>query len=338
MRGRGRRQRSAAEEAEFRRLVDDARERHNLSDIAARYTNLKRRGGSEMAGLCPFHDERTPSFEVNDARGAYHCHGCGRGGDAFRFLMEKVGMTFPEAYEVLAGDEFPVVTEEEKARRKALDEAETTRRIALARSIWSKTRPAAGTPVEVYARSRGIVTDLPGSVRFVMTPRWFNPETGEVGRNYPAMACALQDASGRVVGVQCVFLADGGRRKYARTYADGTQAKAKLTFGVIVGSALRLGPICDRIIVCEGPEDGLTLMQELPDRSVWVACGTALMSRIEIPKGIAAITLAGDNGEAGHRAVAQSRTAYLDRGLLVDEVFPAQGFKDWNDELRGIRA
>lgn len=332
-----RRQRSAAETDAFQRAVRDARDRHNLSDVVARHTALRKRGGREMVGLCPFHAEKSPSFEVNDAKGVYHCHGCGVSGDAFKFLMEKDGITFRQAFEALTGDAFPVVSEEERTRRKEADARETAERIALARSIWDRGVPPVGTPAEVYVRSRGISMALPPTVRFVMTPRWRDSETGEVGRDHPAMVCALVDAPGQVVGVQCIFLQDGGRRKYERVRDDGSKAKAKLTFGVIVGSAFRIGPPSDHIVICEGPEDGLTLRQQLPDTSVWVACGTALMSRVSLPSSIHRITLAGDNGKAGREAVDQATAAYLDAGIAVNAIFPDDRFKDWNDQLRGVR-
>lgn len=331
------RQRSAADDAAFHHAVEKARERHYLSDVVARYTTLRKRGTRELVGLCPFHAEKSPSFEVNDAKGVYYCHGCGASGDAFRFLMQKDGLTFREAFEALTGDSFPVVSEEERARRKEADARDIAERVALARSIWAASLPAAGTPAEVYARSRGISAPLPETARFVMTARWRNSETGEVGRDHPAMACALQDAAGEIVGVQCIFLQNGGRRKYDHVREDGTKAKAKLSFGVIVGSAFRIGPVSDHIVICEGPEDGLTLGQQLPDQTVWVACGTAMMSKVSIPAGVRKITLAGDNGEAGRLAVQQAATAYLDLGLMVGSAFPDPCFKDWNDELMEVR-
>lgn len=330
--------RTAADSAAFTRAVTDARERHNLSDIVARYTALRRRGARELVGLCPFHSERSPSFEVNDAKGVYHCHGCGVSGDAFRFLMAKDGLTFRQAFEALTGDIFPTISDEERARRKEADARETARRIALARSIWSASVSPDGTPAEVYARSRGIVIKLPETVRFIMTPRWREDATGEVGRDHPAMACALQDVTGAIVGVQCVFLQDGGRRKYERVHADGSKAKAKLSFGIIVGSAFRLGPPTEHIAICEGPEDGLTLRQEMPDRSIWVACGTAMMPRMALPAEIAQVTIAGDNGAAGRTAAQEAGAAFLATGVAVNEIFPDAGFKDWNDQLRGIRS
>lgn len=324
--------------AEFGQIVREARQRHNLSDIVGRHTDLKKRGANEMVGLCCFHSERTPSLEVNDGKGTYHCHGCGEGGDAITFLVKQEGMGFREAVEWLLGDELPVISEEERARRKAEDARVTAERIALGRSIWRKRIPAAGTPAEVYARSRGLTIDLPPTVGFVMTPRWRNPETGEVGREHPAMVCALQDVTGAVVGVQCVFLQDGGRRKYEPVRPDGSKAKAKLTFGVIVGSAFRLGPVSPHLVVCEGPEDGLTLAQQLPGKSVWVTCGTALMSRLEYPPEVRSVCFAGDNGLAGHAAVQQAWAVALERGLRPSEAYPDPRFKDWNDQLRGIEA
>ncbi|MGI6075370.1 MAG: DNA primase [Pyramidobacter sp.] len=60
------------------------------------------RKGRNYSGLCPFHDEKTPSFMVSPERGTWHCFGCGKGGDAFSFVMEKEGLSFPEALEYLA--------------------------------------------------------------------------------------------------------------------------------------------------------------------------------------------------------------------------------------------
>ena len=296
-------------DADFQRLVSEARERHNLSDIIGRHTNLKRRGATELVGLCCFHSERTPSLEVNDAKGTYHCHGCGAGGDAIRFLTTLEGMAFRDALEWLLGDTLPVISEEERVRRKQADQRVLAERIALARQIWRTTVMAPGTPAEVYARSRGLTIDLPPTVRFVETPRWRDPETGEVGRNHPAMACALQNGAGELVGVQCVFLQDGGRSKYERIRPDGSKAAAKLTFGIGNGAAIRLGPVTPHIITCTGPENGLSLLQMMPDRTIWAAVGDAVLSQVDYPAGVTSVCLAGDNDQSGRAAVVRAREA-----------------------------
>lgn len=325
-------------DADFARLVQEARDRHSLSDIVARHTTLGRRGKKEQVGLCPFHSERSPSFEVNDLKGTYHCWGCGVGGDAITFLTKLEGMTFRQAVETLSGDAFPVVSEEDRAKRKAEDARALAERLAYGRSIWSRTVPAAGTPAEIYALSRGITAPLPPTVRFVMAPRWRDAETGEVGRDHPAMCCALQDVAGKIVGVQCVFLQDGGQRKYERIREDGKKAKAKLTFGIVAGAALRLGPVADHIIACPGPENGLSLLQTLPGRSIWVAVGDEFLHQLEFPDAVQSVCLAGDNDVSGRSAVSRAREALLPRGLRVGEAFPPDGFNDWNDHLRGVAA
>lgn len=327
-------------DAEFRRLMDEAKDRRNLSDVIGRHTNLKPRGRLEMVGLCPFHPERSPSFEVNDSKGTYHCHGCGEGGDAFTFLRKKDGLSFREAYEALSGDTFPEVTEADRVKRKAEADRVTRNRIMAGRKVWDRARPAFGTLAETYLRSRSIVSTLPDTVRFAHLDYW-DQETGEVVvENVPAAVCALQDAGGKVVGVQRIYLAADGLRKLA-------VPKPKLSLGVIVGSAFRAsgtrffsdaledGPTT-HLIVCEGPEDGLTLAQELPGKEVWVACGTAMMSRLHLPSSVRSVVLAGDNNAAGRDAVVAAAAALSINGVDVSAMYPDPAFPDWNDALRGI--
>jgi hypothetical protein len=73
-----------------------------IVDIVSHYTAIKRQGGGYI-GLCPFHDERTPSFHVHPAKGLYKCFGCGAGGDGIRFVMEYDHRTYPEAVQIICG-------------------------------------------------------------------------------------------------------------------------------------------------------------------------------------------------------------------------------------------
>jgi DNA primase len=78
------------------------RERTSIVDVISEHLTLKSAGGGNVKGLCPFHDEKTPSFTVSSSRNVYFCHGCGAGGDAIRFVMEIDHLTFVEAVERLA--------------------------------------------------------------------------------------------------------------------------------------------------------------------------------------------------------------------------------------------
>ncbi|MEV4513087.1 DNA primase [Dactylosporangium sp. NPDC049525] len=79
------------------------RERTAIADVISEHVTLKSAGGGNLKGLCPFHDEKTASFNVSPARNVYFCHGCGAGGDAIKFLMDHDHLSFVESVERLAG-------------------------------------------------------------------------------------------------------------------------------------------------------------------------------------------------------------------------------------------
>ncbi|HYN95202.1 MAG TPA: DNA primase [Pilimelia sp.] len=79
------------------------RERTSIDEVISEQVTLKSAGGGNLKGLCPFHDEKTPSFTVAPGRNVYFCHGCGAGGDAIKFVMDVDHLSFVEAVERLAG-------------------------------------------------------------------------------------------------------------------------------------------------------------------------------------------------------------------------------------------
>jgi DNA primase len=87
----------------LRRDIDEVRSRVNLADVIGEYVTLKSAGVGSMKGLCPFHDERSPSFHVRPQVGYYHCFGCNESGDVFTFLQKLDHVTFSEAVERMAG-------------------------------------------------------------------------------------------------------------------------------------------------------------------------------------------------------------------------------------------
>lgn len=84
-------------------FIDDLLYRLDITDVVGRYVQLKA-AGANLQGLCPFHNEKSPSFTVSPSKQFYHCFGCGAHGNAVGFVMEHLGMTFPEAVESLAGN------------------------------------------------------------------------------------------------------------------------------------------------------------------------------------------------------------------------------------------
>lgn len=98
--------------------IEEVKARTNLADLVGDYVALKNAGVDSMKGLCPFHDERSPSFHVRPSLGYYHCFGCGESGDAFTFLQRMDHLTFTESVERLAArSNYPLTYEEGRADR-----------------------------------------------------------------------------------------------------------------------------------------------------------------------------------------------------------------------------
>ena len=89
-------------------FLEEIKSRIPISEVVGRRVTWDRRksqaGKGDYWACCPFHGEKTPSFHCEDAKGRYHCFGCGVSGDHFRFLTDLEGMSFPEAVERLAGE------------------------------------------------------------------------------------------------------------------------------------------------------------------------------------------------------------------------------------------
>ncbi|MFT6397042.1 MAG: DNA primase [Bradymonadia bacterium] len=104
-------------------VIDEVSSRVSIADVVGEHVRLKRKG-NRLWGLCPFHNEKSASFSVNESRNLYHCFGCGASGNAYGFLMRNQGLNFPEAVRLLAekvGVEIPDSTEDSAsaARRRA---------------------------------------------------------------------------------------------------------------------------------------------------------------------------------------------------------------------------
>lgn len=290
----------------------------SITAVASERTELKRIGG-EQVGLCPLHQEDTPSFHVNEGKGVYHCFGCSAGGDVVDLFSRLHGTDFLETCTCIAGSErrsIPAMQPEEQAVRRVL----ARRR---AGEEWRNASAIEGTPAEAYLLSRGVSASVPGSVRFAKVPRFWRDD-GSEGPRLPAMIAAVQDENNRVAGIHRTFIDREGRK-----FRFG---QPRLALGRVRGCAVRLGPIVPRIMVCSGIEDGLALRLMLPGATVWVTPGDANLPHIRLPRGIWHVTVCGDADESGRAAVAATRQALGAKGIATDELFPRAGCKDFNEE------
>jgi DNA primase len=142
-------------------FLDDIRHRIGLTDLIGRRVRLIRRG-HEASGLCPFHNEKTPSFTVNEQKGFFHCFGCGANGTLFDFVMRMDNVGFAEAVTRLAAEaglSLPDETPEEKEtarRRQTLHDASEAAAAFFERAL----RMPVGTDALAYLRRRGLDDDV----------------------------------------------------------------------------------------------------------------------------------------------------------------------------------
>src|SRR4029077_3693414 len=138
-------------------FLDELRSRLSLGDLVGRRVRLVRRG-RELGGLCPFHNEKTPSFYVVEDKGFFHCFGCGAHGDAIGFVMRADNLDFIAAVEKLAGEvgmAVPQATPQERERaqrRKTLFEALEAAAAFYEARLWAP----AGARARDYLRGRGL--------------------------------------------------------------------------------------------------------------------------------------------------------------------------------------
>ncbi|TWJ33333.1 DNA primase [Geobacter argillaceus] len=157
--------------------VAEVRERASILEVVGDYISL-RRSGANYLGLCPFHGEKSPSFNVNPARGIFHCFGCGVGGNVVTFVMRMEGISFPEAVKLLA-KRVGVVIEDRPltaGEKRRLDEREELRRVvAAAVSYYRKVleKEEAGQPGRNYLERRGVTPEAVAAYRLgYATDRW----------------------------------------------------------------------------------------------------------------------------------------------------------------------
>src|SRR5690349_25119846 len=138
-------------------LLEEIRRRTDLVMLVGRRVKLVRKG-RDMWGCCPFHQEKSASFKVSNERRLYKCFGCGKGGDAFRWLIETEGLSFPESVEKLAGEagvELPKWSREDEARE---EKKKSLYDIIEATCAFFEEQLAARTGSEArdYLRARGL--------------------------------------------------------------------------------------------------------------------------------------------------------------------------------------
>ena len=152
-------------------FIEEVKDRVSVSEIVGRKVQLKNKG-REFSGLCPFHNEKTPSFTVNDEKGFYHCFGCGAHGNAFDFLMRTEGATFPEAIERLAMEAGMQLPKPDPKYAAQYDKHSKLVKCAEAACNWfqENLKSSIGHEARDYLKGRGISQQITSEFRLGFMP------------------------------------------------------------------------------------------------------------------------------------------------------------------------
>ncbi len=152
-------------------FLDEIRNRIALVDLISRRVKLKKRG-REHEGLCPFHNEKTPSFTVSEAKGFFHCFGCGAHGDAIGWVMKIEGLSFPEAVEKLAGEAGLAIPERSPEQQEAARRRAGLLEVLEAAAQWfeSELAGSGGAGARGYLERRGVRPETRAAFRLGFAP------------------------------------------------------------------------------------------------------------------------------------------------------------------------
>jgi DNA primase len=325
-------------------FVEEVRRTADIVRFVSEHVQLKKMGTS-WKGLCPFHQEKTPSFNVNNERGAFHCFGCGAGGDVFKFAMLHDKVSFPEAIEIVArrfGIPVPENRYEQGPDRKERDEMLSLLDAAaehFTRNLWS----APGTRAREYLLGRGFkketleriqagaAADSWGDLFEVLKRRFpvgalmtagLVREGQKTNKPYDwfrnrAVFPILSD-TGRIVGFGARSL-DGSEPKYLNSPESPIYQKSKTLYGLSWAKEAirRVG----RVVLMEGYLDVARALENGVDEVV-ATCGTALTpahARL-IRRFTEKVIVNFDQDEAGQNAARKSLDLLLEEGLKVHVV------------------
>lgn len=316
-------------------FLDELKARLKISQVVGKRVALSKRGANHF-GLCPFHNEKSPSFSVVDDKGFYHCFGCGAHGDSITFVMETEGLTFHEAVESLAGSvgmQLPAVSpddivknEQRKKLYECLKAANTYFMDALkkpvgdgARNYLNKRKIIQNT-IEHF--QLGFAPDTREDMILTLRQKGFEDEhmvkTGLIkprddGSYYEVfrgrLMFPIHDPQGRIIGFGGRSL-DGKEPKYLNSPETDLFHKGRTLYG----HHLAKGPAreAERIIVVEGYTDVIGLYQA-GFRDAVAPLGTALTAdQLQLLWRLADVPLLClDGDEAGQRAAARAANLAL---------------------------
>ena len=278
-------------------VIEEVRSRNDIVDVISGYVRLQKKGANYF-GLCPFHNEKSPSFSVSRSKQMYYCFGCGAGGNVFTFLMEYENDTFPEAVKALADRAGIRLPEADASEEEKREQGRRSRLLAVnkeaAKYFYFQLRARQGEQGLSYLRERkltdetihrfglGFANKTPDDLIRYLKSRGFPEELireaglantdekhGMYDKFWNRVMFPIEDINHRVIGFGGRVMGDG-KPKYLNSPETPVFDKSRNLYGLNFARSSRKG----NIILCEGYMDVIAMHQAGFDQAV-ASLGTA---------------------------------------------------------------
>lgn len=342
-------------------LIEEVRSRNDIVDVISGYVHLQKKGANYF-GLCPFHNEKSPSFSVSRSKQMYYCFGCGAGGNVFTFLMEYENDTFPEAVKALAdraGISLPEADESEEAKR---EQSKRSRLLAInkeaAKYFYFQLRAKQGEPGLHYLRKRQLTDETihrfglgyanktaDDLVRYLKGKGYSEELIREAGlcntdekhgmydKFWNRVMFPIEDINHRVIGFGGRVMGDG-KPKYLNSPETPIFDKSRNLYGLNFARSSRKG----NIILCEGYMDVIAMHQAGFNQAV-ASLGTAFtLGQAGLLKRYAKeVLLSYDSDGAGVKAALRAIGILKEAGL-TGRVINLEPYKDPDEFVKNLGA
>ena len=342
-------------------IIEEVRQKNDIVDVVSQYVRLTRRG-STYFGLCPFHNEKTPSFSVTPGKQMYYCFGCGAGGNVYNFIMEYENYTFGEALKHLAdraGVELPKIEYSREVREKAEQRAELLEiNKQAAQYYYYQLRTEGGKIGYQYLSGRGLSEETMrkfglgysdkfggGLYTFLKSKGYSDERLRESGlfnvderhgmydKFWNRVIFPIMDVNNRVIGFGGRVMGDG-KPKYLNSPETKIFDKSRNLYGLNIARTTRK----KYLILCEGYMDVISMHQAGFTNAV-ASLGTALTSGHAslLKRYTQEVLLLYDSDEAGIRAALRGIPILRDAGVS-SRVVNLKPYKDPDEFIKNMGA
>lgn len=342
-------------------LVEEVRARNDIVDVVSGYVRMQKKGANYF-GLCPFHNEKSPSFSVSPAKQMYYCFGCGAGGNVLTFVMEYENYTFPEALKFLAdraGVKLPEMEFSQEARQKESRRAQLLEvNREAAKYFYFQLRSPQGKPGYEYFKNRQLSEETMKQfglgyanktsddlVHYLHSKGYkddllteaglatFDERFGMHDKFWNRVMFPIQDSNHRVIGFGGRVMGDG-KPKYLNSPETPIFDKSRNLYGLNFARTSRK----NNFILCEGYMDVIAMHQAGFNQAV-ASLGTAFTSGQAniLRRYTENIYLAYDSDGAGVNAALRAIGILREVGL-TGKIINMQPYKDPDEFIKNLGA